>query len=393
MQNKKNNIFKWVFSIAILMNIAYSVLIYNTPNEKNFFTSHPVKLTTNQKPYYNSSAVESSEFGKFSHSISVIELPNNKLFASWYSGSREGGHDVKIITSTYDIDQQVWLEKKVLFDRQKVMKDTHKYIRKLGNTSLLYHQDQIWMFFVGVSFGGWSGASIYYTKSNDFGNNWSEIKSLRLSPFLNVSNLVKNGALTTTSDHIILPIYHEFLGVFAELLYLKPDGSIYDKQRLTHGRTFLQPEVIALDKNKAIAVFRQKKEVGHKVFLKHTSNSGKTWSHLIDTGAPNPDAAVAAVKYDNKHILIAYNNLIENRQKIALGVCSIESLRCDELYQLEVSSKGGLSYPEFILDQYGVYHVFYTSQSKRFKHHQFNREWIEEQMKNNVKFDQVKNVF
>ncbi|WP_206323709.1 exo-alpha-sialidase, partial [Pseudomonas viridiflava] len=95
-----------------------------------------------------------------------------------------------------------------------------KYIRKLGNPVIALAPDKrLWLFYVSVSVGGWAGSTVNAMVSSDMGANWSPPRQLVTSPFLNISTLVRAAPVFHADGSIGLPVYHEFLGKFAEYLY------------------------------------------------------------------------------------------------------------------------------------------------------------------------------
>ena len=70
---------------------------------------------------------------------------------------------------------------------------------------------RLWLIYVTVSIGGWSGSSLNVTMSEDEGRTWTRSRRLTLSPFLNLSELVKNAPVALTDGGSAVPIYHEFV--------------------------------------------------------------------------------------------------------------------------------------------------------------------------------------
>src|SRR3546814_6773369 len=62
--------------------------------------------------------------------------------------------------------------------------------------------------------------------SDDLGKTWSTPRQLITTPFLNISTLVRNAPVFHQDGTIGLPVYHEFLGKFAEYLYISPNGEV-----------------------------------------------------------------------------------------------------------------------------------------------------------------------
>lgn len=197
-----------------------------------------------QAPFY-SSRFASSDLDEFVHASSVASLPDGGLMAVWFAGSREGAADVQVRGSRYDAQEAEWGEEIVLATRESTESATQKHIRKLGNPVIALAPDnRLWLFYVSVSIGGWAGSAINAMYSDDLGENWSAPKQLITTPFLNISTLVRNAPVFHRDGTIGLPVYHEFLGKFAEYLYISPAGDVVDKTRISRGKHSLQPTIV-----------------------------------------------------------------------------------------------------------------------------------------------------
>jgi len=163
-------------------------------------------------PIYESQFVDAESTIPRVHAASIIEA-GGRLYAAWYAGSREGASDVSIWFSSFDNKTSRWSKNKKVFDRLTVQRALGRYIKKLGNPALgVDIKGRLWLFFVSVSAGGWSGSSINYSVSMDYGKSWSAPKRLATSPFFNVSTLVRTQPFNYSDSTIGLPVYHEFIG-------------------------------------------------------------------------------------------------------------------------------------------------------------------------------------
>lgn len=122
------------------------------------------------------------------HSAALIPLVDTGMRAFWYGGKREGAKDVSIYTAELDLTTNEWRNERVLVERLDMAKQLGIYLRKIGNPVVMRDQkDQIWLFFVTVSVGGWAGSTINFITSHDEGASWSEPVRLVTSPLLNLS--------------------------------------------------------------------------------------------------------------------------------------------------------------------------------------------------------------
>ncbi|MFJ2335284.1 exo-alpha-sialidase [Pseudomonas protegens] len=272
----------------------------------------------NSTPQYNSRFV-SSDLDDFVHSSSVTALPGGDLMAVWFAGSREGAADVQVRSARFDAQSGEWGAEQVLATRESTRVGTGRYIRKLGNPVIALGPDQrLWLFYVSVSVGGWATSAINLTVSDDLGRSWSAPRQLVTSPFFNISTLVRAAPVFHADGAIGLPVYHEFMGKFAEYLYLSADGAVIDKFRISRGKHSLQPTIVPLDERRAVAMLRYAGDTHHKVLASRTEDAGQTWSEPYPLQPSNPNSSLAAVGTDDQGLLVALNDLQDGRFKLSL---------------------------------------------------------------------------
>lgn len=259
----------------------------------------------------------SSSPGQAVHAASIVELRDGRLRAVWFSGSREGAGDVVIKTSVMEPESLRWSEETTLLDRQHLQQGLWRYVKKIGNPVIARMPDDslvLWM--VNVSVGGWAGSSITWLRSTDDGMSWSLPRRLVTSPFLNISTLAKGAPIFYQDGQIGLPVYHEFVSKFAEILRISPEGQVLDKTRIPRSQTSLQPVVLVSSARQAQIYMRS----GHStaVMASETVDAGKTWSATHATAWPNPDSALAGVVTATSQQWLALNPKPKNREILAL---------------------------------------------------------------------------
>lgn len=357
--------------------------------------------------------------------------------AVWFAGSREGAPDVDIRASRFDPVGQEWTPEFTLVSREATETVLQRYIRKLGNPVIaLAPNNRLWLFYVSVSVGGWGGSAINAMHSDDGGVSWSPPKRLVTSPFFNISTLVRNSPIFHRDGSIGLPVYHEFLGKFAEYLHLSPDGEVLDKFRISEGRHSLQPAIVPLSGESALALLRNAGQEPGKVLASFTEDRGQTWSEPVQVEPWNPNSSLAAIGAQDaeKDILVAMNNLRDGRHRLSLYEtdATLKNWRLrkildespdpngrpvpPEQYRTKVAegflSVGGrkngdrlgaflqyldqqaldkrvcregkgcefeYEYPNFIRSADGLFHVVYSWNNSFIKHVAFNEAWLEMQ--------------
>ena len=313
------------FLLASLVAIAFIAAAYkiaNRPMQAAFALSTVPALPDMQKPTSRvvpnlQAQFVSSEPGKAVHAPSVVELRDGSLRAVWFSGSREGAGDVTIQTAVFNNDSQQWGPESSLFDRNRLQRGLWRYVKKIGNPVIARSPDgslNLWM--VNVSLGGWAGSAITWSRSKDDGTTWSTPKRLITSPFLNISTLVKAAPLPMTQGQMGLPVYHEFITKFAEVLQIDSNGQVIDKVRIPGSHTSLQPVVLASSAQSAQAFMRATQ--GGQVMTSTTGDAGQTWSVATPLVLPNPNSALAGAVLQDGSRWLAFNPATAGREELAL---------------------------------------------------------------------------
>lgn len=356
--------------------------------------------------------------GKAVHAASLVELRDGSLRAVWFSGSREGAGDVAIHTAVMDPSSLRWGPESALIEREQLQRALWRYVKKIGNPVIGRAPDGsllLWM--VNVSLGGWAGSSISWARSTDEGANWSQPRRLVTSPFLNISTLVKAGPVAMTNGDLSLPVYHEFLTKFGEVLRLDSAGQVVDKLRIVHSQSSLQPVLLASGAERAQVYLRSGNATA--LMTSDTSDAGKSWSPTRASPWPNPDSALAGLVSGSGIHWLALNPNERNRDVLALlqtaaggsfdgarrwtvessvsprapiSADSFNRLLSDELVARGASAEqaqayvasamrqlcnGGscaqeFSYPYLVQSRDGAIHLLYTWHRTRIKHVRFD---------------------
>ena len=179
----------------------------------------PLVPMANAPPVFREEFIESQPAEPAVHVSSVCELPGGGLAAAWYAGTREGARDVVINFATRAAGEtNAWSRPQPLVTRESAAAETFRFVRKVGNPMLFSGADgDVYLLYVSVGFGGWSSSSLNLKQSPDGGRTWSPSRRLGLSPFFNISELVKNGPAPLAEGGWVVPVYHELLGKFPEL--------------------------------------------------------------------------------------------------------------------------------------------------------------------------------
>lgn len=313
------------------------------------------------------------------HAGTITRLHDGRLLAAWFAGTREGASDVHILMSSLTPGSSEWSTPTAIATREQTTEELNRYIAKLGNPILFADsRNRIWLFYVTVSMGGWSGSSITMKYSDDDGATWTDAERLVTSPFLNISTLVKGCPLECESGHLLLPVYHEFIRKFGEAIVISPEGRLVSKIRLTAEQGAIQPWIVPVDRHASVAFYRQSEHHQKLVLMNHLENVFNSDCGSIEfTDVPNPDAAIAVIRRANGEYLMACNPVESGRHKLSLAT-SKDGLIWKIIRDIEASDPPAeYSYPYLIQGARGEYHLVYTWNRTRMRYLAFDERWLE----------------
>lgn len=316
------------------------------------------------------------------HCPSLVELGDGNLFAVWYGGKREGSSDVALYQSVWDRRTGVWASPCLLADTPQTQADLQRYVRKLGNAVVIKDsRGALWLFYVSISLGGWSGSAVNFRVSKDDGCHWSETRRLVTSPLFNMGTLVRGAPFLYADGSIGLPVYHELLSKWGELVRVGSGGTVLDASPITCDRVLLQPSVVPLDTARAIAFMRNSGEASRRILMSATRDGGRTWSAPERMSLPNPDSAVSGLRARDGAVWLVFNNMDIDRDDLSLAG-SLDggvTWRVVHAFEREIASEEeipGFSYPYLTQARDGVFHLLYTWNRRRIKHVSFNESWL-----------------
>lgn len=370
-----------LFTIGLLFILGLAWTALQNPSPAGFMVQR--KIPNNDRPVYETSFASSGVTSEV-HSAGVIELRNGDIRAVWYGGTREGHADVAIYTNLWDASSGKWGQEQVAIDLATTRTGAKRYARKIGNPVITRGTNNaIWMFYVSAV-GGWATSSINLVISRDEGKSWDTPKRLITSPTLNLSTLVKGNPIHFTDGSIGLPVYHEFLAKFGELLRLDKDGNVIDKARLAWGNDSLQPVIIPYSEREAISILRYAGDPPNRILAQYSDNAGLDWTAPFKTRLPNPNSAIAGIGINGgKRMLLVFNDDPEERDKLSLAITDDHGstwklIHVFELWNDEWEGKHqGYAYPSLIQASNGDFHLVYSWNVQKIKHVRFNRAWLE----------------
>jgi predicted neuraminidase len=347
--------------------------------KKGFGTEFRALPVSMGGPIFKKTIVNPEQGLPMVHVASLSGLEGGIDAAVWYGGSSECASDVKIYFSESENDG-AWSTPRAVMDRSQAERDLQRPVQSVGNAILLAGANgSMRLIFVTIAMGRWSGSQLNTSFSTDGGITWSPAERLTLSPFFNLSELVRNRPVPVAANAWCAPIYQEFLGKFPELLWIRENkGRLdYSKSRIAGGCSSFQPSLVPLDATRSIALLRDY-TANRKILMSRSDDSGMAWSTPRPTQLPNPDSGISGLKLSDGKILLAYNDSTDSRDNLSLAVSGDEGRTWKKLVALENEPGSTFSYPFLMHSRDGMIELAYTRKRTEIALTRFNEDWVAE---------------
>ena len=333
----------------------------------------------NGSPFFRSGTINPEQGLPMVHVAALAETPDRILHAVWYGGTAECAPDVRIYLAQREPSSD-WSAPRAIMTPEQASRELGRPVKSLGNALLIAGKDgTLRLLFVTIAMGKWSGSQLNTCISRDGGMSWSRAERLTLSPFFNLSELVRNRPVALGGGGWCIPIYQEFLGKFPELLWLREDGS-YRKSRIAGGCSVFQPSLVSTDKENGIVLMRDYTDA-RKIHLSRTGDGGLSWLPATPTTLPNPDAGISGLPLGNGRILLAYNDSPKDRSDLSLALSGDEGRTWTRLVSLQHEDAASFSYPYLFRTADGLIQLAYTWKGRELRFITFNEAWLNDQAK------------
>ena len=359
----------------LLFSLALSAAFWRAPSPTlPEFVPPPPANASNLPPSFHSEQLPRT--GESAHAATLTQLPDGRIAAAWFAGSREGAADVAIWFSTRS--KEGWSQPLAIANRESTAGGTFAHVRKVGNPALYSEGNWLHLWYVSVGIGGWAGSSINHSVSTDGGKSWFKPTKLQTSPFGNISTLVRSPPIPLADGGLGLPVYHEFIAKYGEWLRISATGQIIDKVRMVHDVRSLQPAVVALDEHRALALLRDAGPGPGRVQVTTSANGGQSWEAGSALPIPNPNSSVALLRLRSGRLLLA-GNPPDGREALLLWLSADEGKTWQASKTIETAPDGGaeFSYPALTLGRDGLIHLAYTWRRQGIKYTKFSEAWLD----------------
>jgi predicted neuraminidase len=315
--------------------------------------------------------------GPYKHPASITELANGDLYLVYYGGKGEYATDTGVFGARLKQGGRKWTQP------HAIARDP---FRSLGNAVVWQAPDSlVWLFYV-VRWGDtWSTSRIQAKVSRDGAATWSD--SFVISE--TEGDMVRGHPIVLDNGDYLLPIYHEtgrdpervgadsaseFLRFDKASRAWRPSGVI----RSAKGN--IQPAVVQLTHDHLTAYCRRgggyDPVTDGYIVRSESHDGGSTWAEGRDTSFPNPNAAIDLLKLRNGHLLLVYNNSMNDRTPLTVALSTDGDKTWPHRRDL-ATGPFDYAYPFAIQTKDGKVHVVYTSHERTvIEHAVFDESWI-----------------
>ena len=343
------------------------------------FATPAVTVPTPSAPLYTEQFIEATPASRSLHVPALTELASGDLLAVW-KAAKSDLSAVTLMAATYDRRAGRWGAVRQVTSSRRTERELGRLVTTLTNPVLATAPDGTVTLFYVTAWYKWSTTAVALKTSTDHGETWSPARRIVANPVGNLGTLVKAPPVRYTDGSLGVPAYQEFLGVVPQLLRVSSGGELLDKVRIHRSEDALQPSVVPLDGQEAVAFMRNSAK--GPVFLARTRDGGRTWGPLQPIGLPNPNAAVMGLRLRDGGLLLVFNNSPRSRVHLSLALSRDGGNRWVVLHEFEVGQRlwsGALenfSYPYVVQSSDGIVHVAYVWRLAHVKHVSFNEAWI-----------------
>ena len=337
-----------ILSALIVCNFSFGVVPAGIQTEKVIGTEFP---------------------GKYKHPASFAELTNGDIYLAYYGGGGE-----------YEDESKVWGMRKAkgssAWTTPKVIADT-PFLGE-GNPVIWEAPDGVvWLFYVQRYGDTWSSSRILAKLSFDGAQTWSDSLVLAFEPGM----MVRSRPILLNYGDYLLGIYHEtgadrenvgaktcslFLRFHPQTHQWTPTNRIYSRQ----GN--LQPTPVQIDDNYLISYSRRgggyDPTTRGWLVRSESHDGGRRWSKGKETKIPNPNAATDFIRLRNGHLLLVYNDNMNDRTPLTVAI----STDNDKTYPYRINIGEGnfdFAYPVAVQAADGMIHIVYTANERTTVYH------------------------
>ncbi len=300
----------------------------------------------------------------YKHPASITELDNGDLMITYYGGSGEYGTDTAVYACRLKKGSKKWSAPEIIADTPD---------RSEGNPIIWQAPDGlVWLFYVNRYGDTWSTARVKCKLSYDGAKTWSDSFMLTMEE----GTMARGAPIVLNNGDYLLPLYiergndTEFTAPDTASYFLRynPQTKVWTQTNYIKSPTGnLQAEPVQLTDDHLVCYIRrggdyEPTDDGY-LLRAESHDGGYTWSDAKQTEFKNPNAAVGFIKLKNGHLLLVYNDNMNDRTPLTIAI----STDNDKTYPYRrdiCTGDNSFAYPYAIQTRDGKIHIVYTTDQR-----------------------------
>ncbi len=302
--------------------------------------------------------------GAYKHPASITELQNGDLYAAYYGGSGEYGTDTAVYGLRKKQGEDKWSSPSIIADTPD---------RSEGNPVVWQAPDGlVWLFYVNRYGDTWSSSRVKAKISNDGALSWSDSFMLTFEK----GTMVRGQPILLNDGDYLLPLYYE-TGDDTEMSapstcsffmrYNPKTKSWKQTNRIRSSMGNLQAQAAQITDDYVICYLRrggnfEPTDDGY-LLRAESHDGGCTWSEAVKTQFPNPNAAVDFIKLKNGHLLLVYNDNMNERTPLTVAISTDHGKTFPYKRNIQ-DGDNTFAYPYAIQTRDEKIHIVYTTDER-----------------------------
>lgn len=303
--------------------------------------------------------------GTYKHPATMTQLDNGDLYASYYGGSGEYEEDSRVYGMRQKKGQRKWSAPEVIADTPFLGE---------GNSVVWQAPDGlVWLFYVQRYGDTWSDSRVNAKISRDGAKTWSDGFVIGFEQ----GTMCRGLPIVLNDGDYLLPLYHEtghdqektsadtcsfFLRHNPKTRSWTPTNCIVSE------KGNLQAEPVQIDDNHLLAYIRRgggflPDEIGY-IIKAESTDGGRSWGPGTNTAFPNPNAAVSLLKLKNGHLLLIFNESMNERTPLTAAISTDNGATWPYKKNL-ATGPFDYAYPCAIQTKDGKIHVIFTQDERQ----------------------------
>lgn len=176
---------------------------------------------------------------------------------------------------------------------------------------------------------------------------------------------------------VMIPLSNENFNI-AAMAMTNDGGETWKLSKMVPEGGLTQPTLVEFPDGRMSAFFRNS-DRRRRIKRSDSNDGGMTWSEVRVTTLSHPGAGIEAVRLQNGHLAMVYNDKEENpRDRMAVSISTDDGATWKWTRHLDDVPGSRFDYPSMIQSQDGSLHVTYSDNLKTVKHVHFNEAWVQQ---------------